>query len=200
MDKKIGMYGSIINLTAVVLFAAGMVLGALTGDNFLAYFSSAFIAFGYVPMACAYCYYSKNTAGYCSAVFAAIYAAFSLLALYPQLTVVRFGNLSKGALQVLDYQNFGLFFNYDLLCYCFMAISTFFAGLTINIKTKGDKVLKQLLIIHGIFALSCFIMPMFKIFNADQSSWIGVGILLFWCVYFIPVGILSFIHFKNMQN
>ena len=45
----------------------------------------------------------------------------SLLVLFANLTVVQYGNLSDEVLQILDYQRMGLFFNYDLLCYCFMA-------------------------------------------------------------------------------
>ena len=83
-----------------------------------------------------------------------------------------------------------------------MALSTFFIGMTIEVKTKSDRALKYLLLIHGIFAISCFIMPMLGIFNGDtqDADWIGIAILEFWCVYFIPVGVLSFIHFKKQKG
>jgi hypothetical protein len=38
----------------------------------------------------------------------------------------------------------------------------------------------------------------FGSFMADDSSSIGGIIALeFWCAYFLPIGILSFFHFKN---
>jgi hypothetical protein len=38
-------------------------------------------------------------------------------------------------------------------------------------------------------------------FSASEGGyWTGVIALEFWCAYFIPVGILSFIHFKNNAN
>ena len=80
-----------------------------------------------------------------------------------------------------------------------MALSTFFIGLTITPKTKSDKWLKWLLIIHGVFFISCLIMPMLGLFSAEMqgADWIGTVVLEFWCAYFIPVGVLSFVHFKN---
>lgn len=42
--------------------------------------------------------------------------------------------------QIIDYQKIGLFFSYDLLGYGFMALSTFFAGLTMKAKKAGQMV------------------------------------------------------------
>ena len=96
----------------------------------------------------------------------------------------------------------GFLFNLDLLGYGIMALSTFFIGLTINSKNKMDKWLKILLIIHGIFFISCFIMPMTGMFvNSNGSTSIGGVIALeLWCLYFIPIGILSYLHFKNNKS
>ena len=59
-----------------------------------------------------------------------------------------------------------------------------------------------LLIIHGIFFISCFIMPMTGMFvNSNGSTSIGGVIALeLWCLYFIPIGILSYLHFKNNKS
>lgn len=54
----------------------------------------------------------------------------------------------------------GLVFNLDLLGYGIMALSTSFIGLAINVQNKKDKVLKMLLLIHGIFFIGCLITPM----------------------------------------
>lgn len=84
-----------------------------------------------------------------------------------------------------------------------MALSTFFTGLTIDGKTKSDKVLKWLMLIHGIFFIVCLIMPMTGILTqtADSdSSKGGVIALECWCAYFIPIGILSFVHFSKNKN
>jgi hypothetical protein len=43
---------------------------------------------------------------------------------------------------LLDYRSFSLMFDYDMLGYCLMAISTFFAGFTIVVMDRGDRWLK----------------------------------------------------------
>lgn len=199
MNRKICMYSSIINVLAVVGFALSM----LFTFNFGSYLSSVFIALSFLPMIAAfYIYADKNRklAGLTAVAFAAVYVAIILLVYFAQLTTVRLESLSEQAINILDYQYFGLYFNYDILGYAMMALATFFAGLTISAKTKSDKWLKALLMVHGIFFISCFIMPMLGVFSSNMkgADWIGTALLEFWCVYFIPIGILSFIHFKNL--
>ena len=91
-------------------------------------------------------------------------------------------------------------FNYDQLGYGLMSLATFFAGLTIMPRTKADKWLKCLLMIHGVFFISCLVMPMLGVFRADSPAWIGVAVLEFWCLYFCPVSILSFMHFSDCRK
>lgn len=53
------------------------------------------------------------------------------------------------------------------------------------------------------FFIVCLIMPMTGILvqTADSdSSKGGVIALECWCVYFIPIGILSFIHFRKNEK
>ncbi|MCW6080461.1 hypothetical protein [Clostridium sporogenes] len=81
-----------------------------------------------------------------------------------------------------------------------MAISNLLIGIAINPKNKSDKWLKALLMIHGIFAPGRVIMPMLNIFNSHMGAsgdFIGIIVLLIWCIYFIPIGILSTVHFKK---
>ena len=70
------------------------------------------------------------------------------------------------------------------------------------VKTKADKWLKGLLLIHGIFFITCFMFPMLGLFTPDMvgAEWIGTTVLEFWCVYFMPIGILSFLHFSKCTN
>jgi hypothetical protein len=176
----------------------------LLGSNFGSYFVCMFIAFSFVPMMCAFCTYStqeNRAAGYTSMIFSGIYAVLILLVYFAQVTAVQLDGLNEQALQIIDYSKFGLFFSYDLLGYGLMALSTFFAGLTIKPMSKSDKWLKWLLIIHGIFFICCFIMPMLGLFSTEMQGvdWIGTAILMFWCVYFAPIGVLSFLYFKNKK-
>lgn len=201
MKRKIGIFSSAINLFSVVGFAVSMLLGS----NFTSYFFSIFIAFSFVPMMAAYYFYAKENAklaGVIALAFSIMYATIISLVYYAQLTTVNGGALSQHASSLIDFQQFGLFFNYDMLGYALMALSTFFAGLTVCIKSKADKWLKALLLIHGVFFITCFMLPMLGLFTPDMTGaeWIGTAVLEFWCIYFIPVSILSFLHFSKAER
>lgn len=200
MNKKIGIYSSVINVISVIGFALSM----LIGTNFGSYFSSMFISFSFMPMMCAFCFFASEDvklSGYIAIGFAVMYATIISLVYFAQLTTVHTGGLTEQAYNILTFGQFGLFFNYDMLGYSLMALATFFAGLTIKIESKADKWLKALLLIHGLFFLSCFFIPMVGLFTPDMNAaWIGTAILEFWCAYFIPVGILSSLYFLNKSD
>ncbi len=196
MNKKIGVYGAVVNFIAVVCFALSM----LFGFDYGSYFSSMFIAFSFVLMMCGYAYFAKKEeklAGYVSVAFSAVYTAIILLVYFAQLTTVRLNDLTQQAAVLLDFQQCGLLFNYDLLGYAVMSLATFFAGLTVKPRTKIEKWLKYLLMIHGVFFISCLIFPMTGLCKADSPSWTGVAVLEFWCLYFCPISILSYFHFSS---
>lgn len=199
MNKKIGVYGSVVNFIALIGFALSM----LFGFDYGSYFSSMFIAFGFVLMMCGYAYFADKKAklaGYVSVAFAAIYTAIILLVYFAQLTTVRLNDLTQQAAILLDFKQCGLVFNYDLLGYAVMSLATLFAGLTVPSQTKADRWLKYLLMIHGVFFISCLIFPMLGLFKTDSPTWIGVAVLEFWCLYFCPISILSFLHFSNCKE
>lgn len=190
MNRKIGMYSSAVNLTAVLCFAISMPLGSAGGS----YFASMCIAFSFVPMMCAYACFAEERdrlAGCVSAAFAAMYATVILLVYFAQLTTVRLNELTPQAGALLDFQRFGLMFNYDLLGYALMALATFFAGLTIHARTRADRWLKRLLMVHGVFFVSCLLLPMLGVFREGGPAWTGVAALEFWCLYFCPISLLS---------
>lgn len=199
MNKKIGVYSSAVNFIAVICFALSMLFGFHEGS----YFSSMFIAFSFVPMMCGFAHFAEKeakVAGYVSVAFSAIYAAIILLVYFAQLTTVRLNDLTQQAAALLDFQQCGLLFNYDLLGYAVMSLATFFAGLTVTSRTKADRWLKYLLMIHGVFFISCLIVPMIGSFKADSPTWIGTAVLEFWCLYFCPVSALSCLHFSHYKQ
>lgn len=200
MNNKTGMYASLVTLAAVVVFAVSMIVG----NSSVSYLASMFIAWGFIPMIGAFVADSEKESkavSYTALVFAAIYGTLIMIVYFAQLTVVRLANLSLPIAQILDYQKFGLFFSYNLLGYGFMALTTFFIALSFKAESKADKALKVLLLVHGLFAISCLVIPMMGIFSSDMAGGglIGILVLEFWCAYFIPVCILSFLHFKNQR-
>ena len=200
MDTKIGKIGSAVVILGVVEFAVCMLTGPIT----LCYGSSIAIAFGMMLMNSAFYRFSRpdaKAAAMCAVAFGAIYAFCNIMVYFVQLSTVRNTVLTGIAAQLLDYRTFGMMFDLDLLGYCLMAISTFFAGLTIRVRDKGDQALKILLLVHGVFAPMCFIMPILGLFSSNMqgADWIGTAILEFWCAYFLPIGILSYRYFSRQE-
>lgn len=199
MNRKIGIWSSAVLFLAVLGFAVSMI----AGTDFGSYISSLFIALGFVPMVCSLSAANgRKAAGLTATAFACVYAVLIGLVYFAQLTTVSLTPLEGQAAMLLDYSNFGLMFSYDLLGYAFMALSTFFIGLTIVPGNKADKWLRGLLLVHGIFAITCFVMPMLGIFKPgmEGGDLIGTLVLEFWCAYFIPVSILAFRHFMKAKD
>lgn len=200
MNRKIGMLSSLANTIAVIGFALSMI----AKNNIGSYVCSMFIAFSFVPMICSYLFYSKEkarVAGIIAICFSCMYAVIICLVYFAQITTVRIDNLTQQSAMLLDFEQFSLFFNYDMLGYALMSLSTFFIGLTIETKTKTDKGLKILLLLHGVFSISCFIIPTLGVFSSSMvgGDLIGIAVLEFWCLYFTPISILSFLHFSKIQ-
>lgn len=198
MNRKISQIGAGIVTAAVFLFAVFLI----TDFSFDSYFVCMFLPIGYIMMSAGFQYESDKehrVAANVGMIFSAIYATLIFLVYFAQTTNVRLDDMNEQAMKILDFKRGGLIFSYDLLGYGMMALSTFFIGLTIKTKSKADKWLKYLMMIHGVFFISCFIMPMtgvFSIMSDGGTSIGGVAALVFWCIYFLPIGVLSFMHFK----
>lgn len=202
MNKTIASIGALIVTISVLLFAICM----LISFHFGSYFICMLLPIGYIMMTAGFCNESDGkhrVAANVSMIFAAIYAVLIFLVYFAQTTSVRLDSLDDQAMRILDYSRGGLFFNYDLLGYGMMALSTFFIGLTIDAKKKTDKWLKYLMLVHGVFFFSCFIMPMTGIFGTMANGETNIGGIIaleFWCIYFTPIGILSLIHFRKSNG
>ncbi len=199
MNRTIPKIGTLIVTITVFLFAVCMIVDFPFGS----YFVCMFLPLGYIMMAAGFQYESceeRRVSANIGVTIAGIYAALIFLVYFAQTTSVRLDNLNEQAIRILDFQRGGLLFNYDLLGYGMMALSTFFIGLSINPSSKTDKWLKCLMMIHGIFFIGCFIMPMTGVFTSMASGDAGNGgtiALLGWCVYFLPIGILAYRHFQK---
>lgn len=201
MNRTIPKIGAAVVTITVFLFAACMIVDFSFGS----YFVCMFLPLGYIMMAVGFQYESceeRRVPANIGVVIAAIYAVLILLVYFAQTTSVRLENLNEQAIRILDFERGGLLFNYDLLGYGMMALSTFFIGLSISPNSKVDKWLKYLMIIHGVFFISCFIMPMTGMFASMANGEAGNGgtiALLGWCAYFLPIGVLAYKHFQKAQ-
>ena len=201
MNRILSRTGAVIVTVTVFLFAVCIIAGFPFGY----YLVCMFLPIGYVMTAAGFQHESsENTraAANIGMAFAVVYTVLVLLVYFAQTTTVRLEKLNEQAAEILDYRRGGLLFNYDLLGYGMMALSTFFSGLSIRAENKTDLWLKRLMLIHGIFFISCFFMPMTGMFTgmADDEGSGGYIALLFWCAYFLPIGVLAWKHFSTEKE
>ena len=199
MNKMISIAGSAIVTVTVFLFAVFLIVNFSVGS----YFVCLILPAGFIMMTAGLhneCESDRRVAANIGLILAAVYGTLIMLVYFSQLTTVKNEQLNEQAAQLLEFNRFGLIFNYDLLGYGVMALSTFFTGLSIKPRCKTDKWLKALMMIHGVFYFSCTFMPITGMFARMSSGGDGIGgrlALVVWCVYFLPIGILSYLHFKK---
>ena len=199
LNRMISKTGSAIVTVTVLLFAIFLIINYSMGS----YFVCLILPTGFIMMTAGLhneCEGERKVAADTGLILAAVYAAFIMLVYFAQLTTVKNEQLNEQAANLLEFGRFGLIFNYDLLGYGVMALSTFFTGLSMKPKDKADKWLRALLMIHGVFYFSCTFMPITGMFARMSSGGDGIGgrlALVAWCIYFLPVGILSFLHFHS---
>ena len=199
MNKMISKIGSAIVTVTVFLFALFLLINYSMGS----FFVCLILPIGFIMMTAGLhneCENDRKVAANIGMIFAAVYCTFIMLVYFTQPTTVNNEQLTEQTAKLLEMGKCGLIFNYDMLGYGIMALSTFFTGLSMNAKNRSDKWLKALMMIHGVFYFSCTFMPMTGMFSKMSSGGDGLGgrlALVAWCVYFLPVGVLSFLHFKE---
>ena len=199
LNKTIAKVGSGIEMVTVFLFALFLIINYSMGS----YFVCLILPLGFIMMTAGLhseCENDRKVAANIGLALATVYCTFIMLVYFTQLTTVNNEQLTEQAANLLEMGKCGLIFNFDLLGYGIMALSTFFTGLAMKPKNKADKWLRALMMIHGLFYFSCTFMPMTGMFSKMSSGGDGLGgrlALVAWCVFFLPIGILSFIHFRK---
>lgn len=125
MNKLVPKIGAVIVAATVFLFAVCMIVKF----HFGSYLVCMFLPIGYIMMAAGFqheCCEEYRVCANIGLVFSAIYAVLIFLVYFAKLTSVRLEDLNEQAIRILNYQRGGLLFNYDLLGYGMMALSTFF--------------------------------------------------------------------------
>ena len=202
LNKIMSKAGSLIVTGTVFLFAVFLIINFSIGS----FFVCLILPIGFIMMTAGLhneCEDDRKVAANIGLILAAVYATFIMFVYFTQLTTVKNEQLNEQAAKLLEFGKFGLIFNCDLLGYGVMAISTFFTGLSMKPNSKTGKWLKALLMIHGVFYFSCTFMPITGMFAKMSSGGDGIGgrlALVAWCVFFLPVGILSFFHFNNRKQ
>ena len=202
LNKLISKIGSAIVIVTVFLFAVFLAIDFSMGS----YFVCLILPMGFIMITAGLnneCEDDCKVAANIGLILAAVYGTIIMLVYFTQLTTVNNEQLNEQAANLLEFNKLGLIFNFDLLGYGVMALSTFFTGLSMKPKNKTDKWLRALLMIHGVFYFSCTFMPITGMFVNVSSGGDGIGgrlALVAWCVYFLPIGILSFLRFHSRNR
>ena len=202
LNKTIAKAGSGIVTVTVFLFALFLIINYSMGS----FFVCLILPLGFIMMTAGLhneCENDRKVAANIGLILAAVYSTLIMLVYFTQLTTVKNEQLPEQVAKLLEFGKFGLIFNYDLLGYGMMALSTFFTGLSMKANNKADKWLKTLMMIHGTFYFSCTFMPMTGIFSKMSSGGDGLGgrlALVAWCVYFLPIGVLAYRHFGGQHR
>lgn len=174
MNRTIPQIGAAVVTVTVFLFAVCM----LVDFSFGSYFVCMLLPLGYMMMAAGFQYESsesRRVPANIGAALGVVYAALVLLVYFAQITSVRLEDLNEQAIRILDFQRGGLLFHYDLLGYGMMALSTFFLGLSICPNSRPDRWLKYLMMVHGVFFISCLILPVTGMFTGMAGGEAGNG-------------------------
>jgi hypothetical protein len=205
-NHQVGRLGAFTASLATLSFALSMLIPDKAISGPLSYGTSMFIAIGYLCMTCglaAITEQEQKGCAYASVAFAAVYTALICLVYYTQLTTVGQKAAPAVLLETLTYRPGSWMFNVDMLGYSMLSLSTVFAGLAVTVKTKGDAWLRRLLLIHGVFAVTCLLFPVMGVFSqkagAASSDLFGVLALEFWCLYFLPVTVLFAGYMKRRE-
>ncbi len=202
MNRRIGIWASVGATITVALFALSMVFSLMS----ISYATSFLFSWCYLLMTCAFFVKApkeRRVAALAGIAFACVYVTLIGLVYFTQLTTVLYQTESAEVLLALTYTPGRWFFALDLLGYAFLSLSALFVGLTLVPKNKVDKWLKVLLLLHGLYAPACILMPILNVFRVDASGasdMSGVIALMGWCIHFIPIAVLSALHMKNLDN
>ena len=202
-NSKLGFYAAITAALSTFIFAISMIISIAP----LSYGICMLLAWSYILVACAFAAEAgeeRKALAYGGVAFACIYAVFTNLVYFTQLTTVAQTAAAPEILRILTFDSGSWIFNFDIFGYAMMAVSTFLVGLTIVVRKKSDKWLKILLMIHGVFAPTGVMFPMLNLFtsneNVQQGNNAGVIALEIWCVLFTPIMLLAAVYFKSRRQ
>ncbi len=205
MNRKIGFISSIVICCSVAVFLICLIVALFAQNVFtenLSYGVCAVLSWGWVATACVYsCYTQKErcAAAKIGVAIGVIYATIISIVYFTQLTTVLYKSVDEKILQAFAFTSAGSWlFNLDLLGYGLLSISTFFVGLTLQTENKVDKALKLLLMLHGVFCV-CMFVPILPLPATNQGNG-GTIALICWCLFFLPICVLSILHFKKIND
>lgn len=191
--------------STVAIFLICLIVALFAQNTFtenLSYGVCAVLSWAWVATACVYSCYTKkehSAAAKIGVAIGVIYSTLVSIVYFTQISTVMYKTADEKILQAFSFTSSGSWlFNLDLLGYGLLAISTFFVGLTLQVQNKIDKALKILLMLHGIFFV-CMFAPVLPLPATNQGNG-GTIALMCWCLFFLPICILSTLRYKKLND
>ena len=129
--------------------------------------------------------------GLISFAFSIIYVIIVLIISFIRIIPDQYSSLSGEAKDIL--------YSLEMFGYTFMAISSFFIGIKLEVKNKRELFLKILFCFQLLFVVMWFIL--FRTIDyiyLENIYFLLLTILVeIWCVYIILISIFSYLYFKN---
>jgi hypothetical protein len=194
---------------ATIVFAISLIWEMINLSEFaknLGYVASIFLAISVViMMACFYDVTSEKIKifGLLALVSSIIYAPFCIGTYFLQLSAVALNplNLSSEVIKAINFKPGSPIFALDMLGYCFLCLSTLAAGFALT--ELKDKVLRALCFFHGALVVPTIAAPIISglfLTASGETDFTGHYVLLFWCIIFVPIGLLFMRYFREGQR
>jgi hypothetical protein len=206
ISSAIGRAAAVSIVIETIVFALSLIWGVIFHtefDQILGYIASFFIAASVVVMMA--CFYNGmreqfKIYGLLALVASIIYAPLCMATYFLQVSVVALNplNLAGDVLKAIAFEPGSLTFALDMLGYGFLCLSTLAAGFAL--VEPRDKILRALCFFHGALAIPTLAAPIISgIFRSTsgQPNDIGSYVLLFWCIVFVPIGLLFMRYFRE---
>jgi hypothetical protein len=190
---RLGYWSALLTVVWVLLFTLSLVIGLMGPSTAMfSYLVCLLLAPSFVVMMAGIHYQApaeKRIWSHLGLTFAEIYAVLIVIVYYVQLTAVRNG--SAEALRPFTYAPGTVWFALDMLGYVFMCLATWFAAPVFNGADRLSRWIRGFFILHGILAISTFLVPVFMKENPGAPAGNGgVYALLAWCVIYVPLALL----------
>ena len=143
LNKMIPKVGSAIVTVTVFLFALFLIINYSMGS----FFVCLILPIGFIMMSAGLhneIESDRKVGANIGLILAGVYSTFIMLVYFTQLTTVNNEQLTEQAANLLEMGKCGLIFNFDLLGYGVMALSTFFTGLSMKAKNKNRQVAQSI--------------------------------------------------------
>ncbi|MDR2148329.1 MAG: hypothetical protein LBE91_17940 [Tannerella sp.] len=177
MNKKLGLYSIIVNTLALFVLAVSSLLQA----GLIAGIAHIVFALSFVPVSAIYSMYGRKglrVASDAGKLFAGMYATVGLAVI-----VFSFAELPP--------EN-DILLGFNLLVNGLLSLATLFLSLALKARTTAEKMLKWMLLLHGVIAIpSAFLINNFPF---------GLLLLELWCLYFIAINMLAYRYFSGQRG